>query len=216
MATHTFRSVSEAVGYAAAVILGRGDIRKGGKPLGGPPPDEATALLVLRAMRSAGCPIDSAAGRQIVAWACSPDDVGEAVDSVARSCLSLVLEQAGLVPAPPKPVAVAWRVHRTLAGRAWVTCVADPDPRDPALLDAGSKAEALAAASERGLEVELLEQPGPRSPVERARADVLAWLAAGESGAECDRRAAAALGCSTRTALKRRLEWTRENLSAGC
>ena len=109
--TATFPTVSAALGYAAAVVLARGRMRKPSLTHGGPPPDEWTAIAVLQAMRSAGCPYESPAGQALLAWATAPDDVGEQVDSAARSRLSVELERIGLVVPPREAQPWGWRVH---------------------------------------------------------------------------------------------------------
>jgi hypothetical protein len=196
-ATRTFASVSEAVGYAVAVVLHRGDIRKPKPTHGGPPPDDEAAIAVLQAMRTAGCEYDSDAGRSIIAWATAPDDVGEGVDGQARSLLTDVLEAAGLVVRPPPLPPVAWRAHEFADGRRVVTCCCVQDDGVRA-----SKAEALA-----GPAVRVLVSVPSR---EQVRAEVLEMLAASVHRRDVDARVMLLLRCSARQARKLRSRWARE------
>jgi hypothetical protein len=205
-ATRTFASVSEAVGYAAAVILHRGNIRKPKPTHGGPPPDDAAAMTVLQAMRTAGCPHGSDAGRAIVSWATAPDDVGACVDPTTRRLLTMALELAGLVRPPLEIPEFGWRVHRHANGRRLVTCVPDPDPRDTSVIRASSKSAALAS---KYLDVELL--PSTNRPTDdEVRAEALAAIAAGSPVLDVDATIAARLRCSRRKAWTIRTGWQAE------
>jgi hypothetical protein len=192
-ATRTFASVSEAVGYAAAVILHRGGIRKPKPTHGGPPPDDEAAMTVLQAMRTAGCPHGSEAGRAIVSWATAPDDVGVCVDPTTRRLLTMALELPEF----------GWRVHRHANGRRLVTCVPDPDPRDTSVIRASSKSAALAS---KYLDVELL--PSTNRPTDdEVRVEALAAIAAGSPVLDVDATIAARLRCSKRKAWTIRTGW---------
>lgn len=202
-AARTFATVSEAVGYAAAVILRRGDIRKPKPTHGGPPPDDASAMFVLQAMRTAGCPHDSEAGRAIVSWATAPDDVGVSVDPTTRRLLTVALEQAGLVPPPARLPEFGWRVHRHADGRREVMCVPDPDPRDRSVIRAPSKAAALAS---KYLDVELL--PSTSRPThDVVRAEALARIGDRLPLGDVDAHVATRLGVSKMTARRMRARW---------
>ena len=206
-AQRTFVSVSEAVGYAHAVILHRGDIRKPKPTHGGPPPDDEAAIKVLQAMRDAGCPYDSDAGRSIIAWATAPDDVGESVDSTVRRLLTLVLEEAGLVPPPPKLPEIGWRVHRHTDGRRVAMCVPDPDPRDYSVIRAPSKSAALAS---RFLDVELLPSRQGSATPDDARAEAERMAEAGADSTSITLAVAVRLGVTERSAWRWRKRWASE------
>jgi hypothetical protein len=206
-ATRTFASVSEAVGYAAAVILHRGGIRQPKPTHGGPPPDDAAAMTVLQAMRTAGCPHGSEAGRAIVSWATAPDDVGACVDPTTRRLLTMALELAGLVRPPLELPEFGWRVHRHANGRRLVTCVPDPDPRDTSVIRASSKSAALAS---KYLDVELL--PSTNRPTDdEVRVEALARMGDRIPLGDVDAHVAERLGCSTRSARRLRAKWVVES-----
>jgi hypothetical protein len=212
--TRTFASVSEAVGYAAALLIHRGDIRKPKHLHGGPPPDEGAAIKVLQAMRTAGCPWDSDAGRSVIEWARAPDDVGLQADPVARRMLTLVLEQAGLVPPPPTPVRIGYRVHVHPNGRRQTMVVPDPDPgevRSGRVVVAASKSAALAS---KYLDIELLSAGSPAPPTrDEVRLEVERMVANGEDSGAVTRHVAARLGVSERSAWRWRQRWASASAS---
>lgn len=205
MTARTFASVSEAVGYAAAVCLHRGGIRKPKPTHGGPPPDDEAAIRVLQAMREAGCPHDSDEGRSIIAWAKAPDDVQVEVDSSVRAMLSLVLEQVGLVRRPLKYIEIGYRVHRWPDGRRQVMVIPDPHPSDTCVIRASSKSAALASAY---IDHETLPCVANRPPIEVVMSEALAAIEAGDIPRDVDAMVASRLRVSTRTARRLRTRWT--------
>jgi hypothetical protein len=217
--TRTFASVSEAVGYADALLIHRGQIRKPKRFHGGPPPDEAAAIMVLQAMRTAGCPWDSDAGRSVIEWARAPDDVGLQADPVARRMLTLVLEQAGLVPPPPTPVRIGYRVHVHPNGRRQTMVVPDPDPgevRSGRVVVAASKSAALAS---KYLDIELLSSGSPAAPAkpsrDEVRAEATAMIIEQRPMMDVYAHIAARLGVSLMTARRLRSRWVAEAAESG-
>lgn len=208
----TFTSLREAVGHAAGSIA-RARLRKQAEFRGGPPPDEWTAVAVLAAMRSAGCPWDEPSGQAVLAWAKAPDDVGATVDPATRAALAAVLEMAGLVR-PIRMMPVGYRVH-DVNGRTVVCQVVDPDPRDPTIYR-GTRAAAIASALAEG-HVVPATQVAPRTAHDDARDHALGMLNAGASAADVDREIGALLHVTVSTARWWRRKWglTRSYRRAG-
>lgn len=221
-----YRSVKEALGHVAATHSRCGRVRRPSSSSSSTNRDEWSAVAVLACLSRVGVDPHGEVAAELIRWASAPDDVQAASDleaeqlgepnrarrvrlwgqvERARRDLAAELDRHGMLWRSRPMPAAGYRVGRA-GGRMLVLRVPDPDPRDPGVVRAHTRAEAISLAEAKGLVVDLAD-PTIAGVRDRLRLEALDAARLGAAMRTIDDRLIEALGLTRQSARRLRRSW---------